>query len=370
MLPVDMIPADIGQISPQKDRSGAGNVGTAVGVSPPALRAEVAITDGGGHGSSVDWLAPRETKDVLGPLRRTFLGLASTWNMVDRLRAHVATRSAECIFNSDEISVLRRELVSFLSAAGFPCSTEVREFQPFLLDAWRSLGQLTGDIDASLPSILEVGVPAGVVSPLETSGVWCPSDSPAADDEELSVHSEPWRSAADDPELTLERLLQDVAKGHAFELQGGEQEARQPPGKKPRLLGDGSCIRETVSLPTLECIRRLLSLFPAGDEWCAFSFDVRGAHKLVLVRDDEQGLSCFVLKAGGLYTVPATSAASGQPTGSAELEASLCETSIVSFGLPMRCSFTPTMAWSYFLYRLLLCWHQFQSCSWQRWEFH
>ena len=133
------------------------------------------------------------------------------------------------------------------------------------------------------------------------------------------MHTEPWRSAADDPELTLERLLQDVAKGHAFELQGGEQEARQrwqhlvaagklgisqPPGKKPRLLGDGSisgsnsrsCIRETVSLPTLECIRRLLSLFPAGDEWCAFSFDVRGAHKLVLVRDDEEGLSCFVLK--------------------------------------------------------------------------
>ena len=48
----------------------------------------------------------------------------------------------------------------------------MREFQPFLLDAWRSLGKLTGDIDASLPSILEVGVRTGVVSPIEPSGVW------------------------------------------------------------------------------------------------------------------------------------------------------------------------------------------------------
>ena len=90
-----------------------------------------------------------------------------------------------------------------------------------------SLGKLTGDIDASLPSILEVGVPTGGVSPIEPSGVWCPADSPAADAEDLSVHTEPWRSAADNPELTLDLILQDVAKGHAFELQGGEQEARE-----------------------------------------------------------------------------------------------------------------------------------------------
>ena len=101
-----------------------------------------------------------------------------------------------------------------------------------------------------------------------------------------------------------------------MELQGGERErwrhlvaagilgVSQPPGKKPHLIGDGSIsgsnshsyIREKVSLPTLECLRRLLSLFPADDAWCALSLDVRGAHKLVLVCDDEQGLSCFVLK--------------------------------------------------------------------------
>ena len=37
--------------------------------------------------------------------------------MVDHVRAHVATGSAECILSADEISELRDQLVSFLAAA-------------------------------------------------------------------------------------------------------------------------------------------------------------------------------------------------------------------------------------------------------------
>lgn len=33
-----------------------------------------------------------------------------------------------------------------------------------------------------------------------------------------------------------------------------------------------------------------------GDQWAALSFDVRGAHKLVNVSPEEQGLSCFVVQ--------------------------------------------------------------------------
>ena len=130
-----MISADVevSHCSPQIDTSGAGNFETA---KPHLLCAKVAITDGGGHGSSADWLVPREAKDVLGPLRHSFLSLAAKWNLVERLSAHVAARRAECLFNTEEISILREQLVSFLAAAGCPCSTNVREFQPFLLDAW------------------------------------------------------------------------------------------------------------------------------------------------------------------------------------------------------------------------------------------
>ena len=70
------------------------------------------------------------------------------------------------------------------------------------------------------------------------------------------------------------------------------------PGRKPRLIGDGSIsganaasrIQEQVRLPGLHCIQRFLSLPEAeGLGWVAFSFDVAGAHKQVLVKEEEQG---------------------------------------------------------------------------------
>jgi hypothetical protein len=76
------------------------------------------------------------------------------------------------------------------------------------------------------------------------------------------------------------------------------------PGRKSRLIGHGSIsganaasrIQEHVRLPGLHCIQRFLSLPEAeGLGWVAFSFDVAGAHKQVLVKEEEQGLSCFVL---------------------------------------------------------------------------
>ena len=213
-----MISADVelSHCSPQIDNSGASNLETAVRQAAPSS------CKSGYYRRWRPWqlgglARPSRGEGLSGAATAQFLGLAAKWNLVERLSAHVAARRAECLFNTEEISILREQLVSFLAAAGCPCSTTVREFQPFLLDAWRSLGKLTGDIDASLPSILEVGVPTGVVSPIEPSGV------------------------------SLDLILQDVAKGHAFELQGGEQEARerwrhlvaagklgvsQPPGKK------------------------------------------------------------------------------------------------------------------------------------------
>ena len=50
-----------------------------------------------------------------------------------------------------------------------------------------------------------------------------------------------------------------------------------------------------MRLPNLEGAQRFLSEADYPEAWRMFSFDVQGAHKLVRVRDDEQGFSSFVL---------------------------------------------------------------------------
>ena len=140
------------------------------------------------------------------------------------------------------------------------------------------------------------------------------------DPPELLVHLAPWQSGLEDVGLTRSLIQEDVAAGYAFVLEGGEPEARRrwgklvasgklgvvrAPGKKPRLIGDGSVsganrasrIHEHVRLPGLQGIQRFLSM-PAAQEksWVAFSFDVAAAHKRVLICEQEQGLCCFVLE--------------------------------------------------------------------------
>ena len=75
------------------------------------------------------------------------------------------------------------------------------------------------------------------------------------DPPELLVHLAPWQSGLEDVDLTRSLIQEDVAAGYAFVLEGGEPEARRrwgklvasgklgvvrAPGKKPRLIGDGS----------------------------------------------------------------------------------------------------------------------------------
>ena len=72
---------------------------------------------------------------------------------------------------------------------------------------------------------------------------------------ELLVHREPWSSAASEPDLARELLKKDLDAGFLMRLEGGEAEARQrwgsrlaagklgivhAPGKKPRLIGNGT----------------------------------------------------------------------------------------------------------------------------------
>ena len=284
------------------------------------MAAPFPIADGGGCASSADWLIPRADSDVLRELRRHFQSLVVSWGVVERLQAHSQHPNANCLFSPEEVHQAQRDLVSFLRNKGFDCSTKVSPYQPFLLEAWSALAACCDDKDALLPPLLERGVPTGIVSPIPFSGIWEPSEpAPNLGLDDLSIHLQPWRSGLDREDLTLELMLKDVAAGHAYELIGGEAEARQrwgdlvaagklgiaqPPGKKPRLIGDGTIsganhhcvIEEKVRLPTFESVQRFMSLSGPDVQWGALSFDVRGAHKLVNVSPAEQGLSCFVVQ--------------------------------------------------------------------------
>lgn len=99
-------------------------------------------------------------------LRKQVEVLAREWDLVPRLRAHVAESNPCSMFRPGEVQQLRSMLLSFLQEAGFrralPC-------QQFLLDLWAALVQLTGDVDECLPGILER---RAFLSGLPASGVW------------------------------------------------------------------------------------------------------------------------------------------------------------------------------------------------------
>ena len=251
-------------------------------------------------------------------------------------------------FSGAEISRLRDELLSFLRRAAVPGSLRVEPRQPFLLDCWDGLCRLSQDPDPALPSILQCGVPTGVLEPIAPSGVWEALGEPVEFDtnlSHLSVHTCPRKSGLEDEELTLSLILKDVAEGFAFELPGGEAEARehrgsvvaagklgisQPPGKKPRLIGDG-----TVSGANAACWisenRRFACL-----RWkaCSASYPIRRgtsvgvpfpATFVGLTNPSEcvspsRAFPALSSKAAGLRTAVATSAAVGRPVGFVGLE--------------------------------------------------
>ena len=294
--------------------------------SVPVCRAvqpctHVAITDGGGNGSTAAWLVPQEQHDTLQPLRQRILRLVAEWGVLSRL-ATTASGSKEetSLFSSHELEKLQESLVEFLCDQGYSCSTAVPAYQPFLLDAWCALSTAVKDIDGGLPHILLEGVPTGILSPIPHSGIWdsVPEDEDAAVCH-LQAHTQPWKSAQDDPKLARSLLMQDVEAGFAYILTGGFAEAKQRwggnlaagklgivqvVGKKPRLIGDGSIsgangrctIQERPRLPGLHGVQRFLSRCERGSAWVALSSDVACAHKRVRVRDSEQGFGCFALE--------------------------------------------------------------------------
>ena len=279
----------------------------------------IPITDGGGRISTACWVHPQEPVDRLKYLRGKFLHWMRSWGVVPRLLRHISEGSEQHLFSESEQGQLQGSLAQALDTLGFPCSCEIPIHQPFLLDIWRALTRATFDMDKDLPKLLTEGVPTGILSSIPASGVWdAVEDCDTELENELFVHLVPWKSAADNVELARELFMKDVSAGFAYILPGGAAEAVQKwgsnvaagrlgvvqaPGRKPRLIGDGSIsganraciIPEKARLPGLSSVQRFLSESGSGSAWVALSFDVASAHKLIRVKPEEQGLGCFAL---------------------------------------------------------------------------
>ncbi len=300
------------------------------GVAEQYVAEERLLQDGGGINSTADWGIPRGDKDVFKLLRDKWSQRAVAWNLGSRLQKHLV----ECkrcrqsvkgkqrqkpgnLFSPGEISVLRKDMVTFLREAGHMCTEEVAEGQPFTLQIWKAMLEMIGDIDAGLPSILEQGVPTGIDGAVPASGVWRPRDADERPDLELLVHTSPWKSGSDDIHGLRKLLKHDEDLGFCEMLQGGFKEAQRrfgkrmaagklgivkAPGKDDRLVGDSSvsganarsCIEEKVELPGLSDLQEFLSRHP--EPWTAFSLDVSAAHKRVKVLESEQGYNLFAVK--------------------------------------------------------------------------
>ena len=152
------------------------------------------------------------------------------------------------------------------------------------------------------------------------------TDADDADDlPDLVRHLEPWGSAESDPTLVRELLQKDLDAGYLVPLLGGEEEALRrwganvaagkfglvvAPGRKPRLIGDGSVsgangrcrIEEKVRLPGFESIHRFLSRVPRRTELVALSFDVRTSSFRLGQKNRVSPVSCW--KANGSTTLP------------------------------------------------------------------
>lgn len=80
-------------------------------------------------------------------------------------------------------------------------------------------------------------------------------------------------------------------------------------GRKPRLIGDGTfsgtkdacVIREQVRMPALESVQSFLSRAAGESGWTAWSWDWRGAHKLVKMAEAERGFNCFTFEGRWFY---------------------------------------------------------------------
>ena len=272
------------------------------------------LHDGGGRPSKADWSFPPQVDDVFQGLRHAWINLILKHHLHKQFQVHLRRSDPDPPFSDAILDEFREALANIL-----PVSWNVREHQPMCLQAMKALSAFENDPDTALFDSLLEGVSAGVSSdPILPSNVFWPVQRPLPADEAptLQAHLQNWKSSEDHPDLTAELLQTELEQGGIFRYDGDLSQAQLdfPTGvalgklgiafsdaRPPRLILDSSVCQtnQNCEIPEKQCYpsaRDVLDSFPLRGPNCtqqAATFDVKSAHKRVVLKEGHRGLVGF-----------------------------------------------------------------------------
>ena len=277
--------------------------------------APVASQDRAGILSMPDWSAPPSgATDVFAHLRPKLMNFLLQGRLSQRLRTLGLGRSAEALFSSSEVDAPRRLFQDWLSARfpGISVSWEISSGQPYCPQALAAVPSICQDRDVSLFTCLEQGVPTGFDGNIPLSNVFLPQEGGHPFEQSLGICHGSWSSAEADLPTRHALADEETANGWFLELDSLEAARERfgdklaikkmsivkAEGKKLRLVVDStvcgtdpSCsIPETLTPPGIDDVRDSFPLRCHSGLCAGFAFDIKSAHKVVRVRDSDQGL--------------------------------------------------------------------------------
>ena len=93
------------------------------------------LRDGGGVASDADWYYPH-APDSLKQLRRMWLQRIDEYDLVPRLARALSSGERKAMLSEQEITVLRGDLITFLSKHGICRTGQIVPGQPLALELW------------------------------------------------------------------------------------------------------------------------------------------------------------------------------------------------------------------------------------------
>ena len=275
-----------------------------------------ALRDGGGRGSQPDWSFPPNVPDVLKPLRDRWIALILEQNLHKQFVAHMELQNPDPPFSEECIEKFQEVFSSWI-----PTDWSVRPHQPMCLNALHHLSQRIHDPDSQVFPCLIAGVSAGTSDdPIRASQIFWERDlNSDTDPPSLQIHRGNWKSSEDHPELTWELIQTEIDQGWVFEFDGDETDAQQeyPQGvglgklgiafsdsRPPRLVLDSSVCNtnQNCIIPERQCYpsaRDVVESFPlrqCSEPQHAATFDIKSAHKRIVLSEHHQGLVGFTFQ--------------------------------------------------------------------------
>eukprot|EP00435_Cladocopium_sp_Y103_P011247 s1980_g2.t3 len=276
--------------------------------------APIQTCDGAGIHSTADW-SSTTAQDVFGELRERLWCLAQQQSMDRLIVEHIKQQADSNPLSSVQLAPFIQLTDHWFREQGISPCWSIDDGQSFRLNFLQCLACVTHDPDTSLLPALKVGVPTGVLQPLEPSGLWPRKANVDKIGEPLLVHHTNWQGAEEEPGLTQSLIDDEISNGWVQEVAGGLDEARsrwrhiavgklnvvKVPNKSPRLILDSSCcavnqncfLPECMVLPCVDDVRRSMSSSHDIGEFSALALDIHAAHKQVRLDPKEQGLVLF-----------------------------------------------------------------------------